>query len=475
MSESVVEHLRVILEPHSVAIIGASNDRSKFGGGSFYRALQTGFRGPLYPVNPNRAEVFGVRVYPSILDIDGEVEMAVIAIPYPMVLSTVQDCIKKGVKGMVVETAGFAEAGAEGKALQDRLVRMTQDAGIRFVGPNSLGLYSAAVRLNLVFDRTPLPGAISFISQSGTFGEYLFNAATQKGYGFRVFVGSGNQSSLNVCDYLEYLAQDEDTKAIALYLEGVMEGPRFLQLAREVTRTKPIIVYKGGGTTAGARAAFSHTASIAGADVVFDAFCRQAGVIRCSEPVHIFDMAEALVHQPLPKGNRVGIIGTGGLCVTTADACASLGLQLPELDEATKARLLEILPDYAPVPTNPVDEAASSSGKDFVWSRLVEAVAQVDYIDGIIALNPYASFDEERMADRIDDLLAEMEVVASVPIKYEKPLVVTALPEGDKLAFQLMRREGIPFYSTPGESARAMYGLMRYAEIRRSRDGVNPR
>jgi acetyltransferase len=296
-------------------------------------------------------------------------------------------------------------------------------------------------------------------------GFYLFDLANSKGYGFSKFVSSGNQASLDVSDYLEYLEQDEDTKVIVLYLEGVQEGKRFFEVAREVAKKKPIIAYKGGRSSAGSRATMSHTASLSGSDEVFNAACKQAGIIRCYEVFHPFGLAEALAYQPLPKGKRVAVLGSGGQCVAIADACVSLGLELPELDDDAKRELMEILPPHSPVPTNPVDTVAS--GIKMTIPRITEVLAKLDYIDGIITQGLWASF--YTTPARIKQLASEVEIVTSIPEKYGKPMVCTQMamriPSGD-LAMDLYRQAGIPAYSTPEESARAMWGLMRYGEIR---------
>lgn len=464
MEKSIVEQLRPIFEPRSVAVIGASAELWKFGGRAFFIPFETGYRGRLYPVNSSRDNVWGVKAYPSVLDIPDDIDLAVIAIPASTVPQAMEECVKKGVKGAVMITAGFAEIGEEGRKLQDEVVRIAHRGGIRFVGPNCNGIWSSRVKLNLLFMAAPRPGPISFVSQSGTLGGYLFQAATSKGYGFSKFISSGNQASLNVSDYLEYLAQDEDTKAIVLYIEGVQEGRRFFETAKEVVKRKPIVVYKGGRTAAGSRATLSHTASLAGSDEVFDTACKQAGIIRCFEVMHPFDLAEALAYQPLPKGNRVTVIGSGGQCVATADACASLGLELPEFDEDTKRRIMEILAPHAPVPTNPIDTAATPY--PMTIPRILEIVASLDYIDGIITQGPFAGFDLS--PDRIRNLLAEMEAVTAIPHKYGKPLVATAMRwHATDITLDLLSRTGIPHYTTPEESARAMYGLMKYGEIRR--------
>jgi len=464
MEKSIVEQLRPILEPRSVAVIGASGDLSKFGGRAFLIPLETGYRGALYPVNPNREEIWGVKTYPSVLDIPDDIDLAVFAIPAAMVPQAMEECVRKGVRGAVIITAGFAEIGEEGRKLQDEVIRIAHQGGIRVVGPNCNGIWSSKVKLSLLFTPAPQPGPISFVSQSGTLGGYLFQVAMSKGYGFSKFISSGNQASLNVSDYLEYLGQDDDTKAIVLYIEGVQEGRRFFDVAKEVVKHKPIVVYKGGRTAAGSRATLSHTASLAGSDEVFETACKQAGIIRCYEVTHPFDLAEALAYQPWPKGKRVAVIGSGGQCVATADACASLGLELPEFDEDTKRRISEILAPHAPVPSNPIDTAATPY--PMTLPRILEIVAGLDYIDGIITPGPFASYDLN--PDRIRNLLDEMEAITAIPQKHGKPLIATTRRwHAMDMSVDLLRRAGIPYYTTPEESARAMYGLMKYGEIRR--------
>ncbi|MFH1382276.1 MAG: CoA-binding protein [Chloroflexota bacterium] len=285
METTVVQQVRSILEPRSIAVIGAGEDRKRWTGRMIFSPLNTGYKGAIYPVNPNRDTVFGLKAYRSILDVPGQVDLAVIVVPVQLTPGVMRECVKHGVKGAVIITAGFAEVGEEGKSIQDEVVRIAHEGGIRFVGPNCAGIYSSAARLNLSI-HSALPGHIAFVSQSGTLGGYLFQYASSKGYGLSKFVSAGNQASLNMSDYLEYLAQDNDTKAIVLYIEGIKEGRRFLDVAREVVKKKPIVVFKGGKSGPGTRAARSHTASLSGSDAVFDAVCKQAGIIRCDECFH---------------------------------------------------------------------------------------------------------------------------------------------------------------------------------------------
>lgn len=462
MSKETIEIIRHIAEPKSIAVIGASEDLSNFGGWAIYRPLTTGFRGSIYPVNPKREKVFDLKCYPSILDVPAEVDLAVIVIRSSFVPQVMRECVSKGVKGAVIMSSGFAEVGEEGKRLQEETVRIANEGGIKFVGPNCLGLVSASGHLNFFFYHMPPPGPVSFVSQSGTLGIYLFNIASSKGYGFSKFISAGNSASLNMADYVEYLGEDPDTKVIVLYLEGLREGRRFFNVAREVVKKKPIVVYKGGRTSAGSRATMSHTASLSGADEVFEAACKQIGIIRCAECFQPFDLAEALAGLPMARGKGLAIIGSGGQCVATSDACGLLGLQLPEFDDTTKKRLLELLPEHAPLPTNPVDTAATRI--PLTLPKLLDIICPLDYIHGCIIP---AATGGGGSADGIKRLLAEGEAVVEILKKYNKPLVAYAMPGGSDIAKNIIWKAGIPTYITPEEAARAMYGIMKYGEIRR--------
>jgi acyl-CoA synthetase (NDP forming) len=241
-----------------------------------------------------------------VLDIPkDDIELAVITIPASAVIKVIDECGQKGIKAAIVISAGFAEVGEKGRLLQDELVRVAKSRDIRIIGPNGMGVWSATSRLCLPFDPPPKNGTIAFVSQSGTFGGFLVSVAGTKGYGFSRFVSAGNQADVNAADYLEYLDEDPETKAIVFYLEGLKDGRRFMEVARDVVRHKPIAVYKAGRSDAGGKATLSHTGSLSGSDAVFDSMCKQLGILRTQEPLQTFDVAEALSRLPLPRGKRV--------------------------------------------------------------------------------------------------------------------------------------------------------------------------
>jgi len=467
MADDIVRQLDHIFKAKSMAVIGASNTPPKWGFRMVYSPLKTGYRGPIYPVNPNQKEIGGLPCYANVRDIPHEVDMAVIVVPAAVVPRAMADCAAKGVKGAVIITGGFAETGEEGKAIQDEVVRIAGEGGIRFVGPNGMGIYSSAVSLNLCLFENPMEGRIAFVSQSGTFGGLLAEIASMKGYGLSKFISIGNQADLNAADYLEYLGEDEDTGAVVFYMEGFPDGRRFFKVAREVIRKKPIVIYKAGRNEAAARATISHTSSLAGSDEVFDAMCKQVGIIRASEAAQPFDIAEALVSQPLPRGNRVAIIGSGGQGVVTSDSCESLGLKVPEFDEETKSRLKKELPPHAPVPTNPVDFAGAMRTA-LEEARVADALARIDYIDGIITNMPIYGFAVGSSGAMARTAIEGAEILAAIPKKYGKPVITLrwGLRRTD-IVSDIVRGAGIPAYDSPEQCAWAMHGLATYAQVRR--------
>lgn len=475
--KTIVEQLDPIFKPRSIAVIGASQSHAKWGFRMMNRPARTGYRGAIYPVNRTGEAIGQLPGYKSVLDIPDAVDLAVITVPARQIPSIMKECAEKGVRGVVLITAGFAEIGPEGKILEDKVVAVARKAGIRFVGPNCMGIWSRAGLLCLSFDKAPQAGPIAFVSQSGTFGVSLSEIAGAKGYGLSKFISIGNQADLTAADYLEYLASDEETKVLVFYIEGFKDGERFMNLAREVVKIKPIIIYKAGRTTAGSKATQSHTASLAGSDEIFDSACRQAGLIRVQETLHAFDVAEVLASQPLPPGRRVAILGSGGQGVVTADACAALGLEVPELDADTVRSLMEGLPPHAPRPNNPVDFAGSSR-TGLEEAAVVEKLLRCDYIDGVISnvpINPAAWSDmfgfsglPRPLLDMTRKAIDGADYFASLPAKYGKPIITTRFRKvAYDMVIEILRGAGIPVCDTPEEAARAMHALVRYAEIRK--------
>ena len=465
MSENVVAQLDPIFKPKSLALIGASNNPSKWGGMVLGRTLSCAFRGRVYPVNPKETEISGLRAYRDVLEIPDPVDLAIFTIPAAQVPAAMTSCVEKGVKGALIISADFAETGEHGRALEEATVRIAREGGLRFIGPNGNGMWTSAVGLNASPLPTPLPGSLAMISQSGMFGGAAIHATMSKGFGLSKFVAMGNQADLTAADYLEYLRSDDDTRVIALYLEGLKDGRRFLRVAREVSREKPIVVLKGGESELGARATLSHTASIAGEDRIFDAVCRQAGLIRVSQLEHLFLMAEALLSQPLPRGDRIAVVGNGGQGVATIDNLAALGFEVPEFSEEDQLELKKILPPHAPIPRNPVDFAAGAMDtEDEV--RVIEKLASLDYIDGIITNVPReASYKSSTLAERKKAAITALDRFVGIPEKYGKPIITQKLMPSET-SVEFLRSAGVPMCDTPQQCAVAMSALTRYARIK---------
>jgi len=354
--------LRPFFRPETVAVVGASRRRGSIGGELFRNVLEGDFLGAAFPINRKGEPVAGVRAYATIGEIPGAVDLAVLCLPGEQVLGAAKEALQKGVRALCVISAGFAEIGGAGIERQEQLLSLVRAHGARLVGPNCLGISSSAPRLNATFAPRALPpGRIGFSSQSGALGLALLEKATERRLGFSSFVSIGNKADVSSNDLLEWWEDDEETDLVLLYLESFGNPRKFGRLARRVARRKPILALKAGTTRAGAKAASSHTAALAGSDAAIDALFRQAGVLRTRTLEELVDAAALFSSQPLPKGRRVAVVtNAGGLGILCADACEGVGLTLPELSEATRAVLGALLPSEASV-ANPIDLLGSAT------------------------------------------------------------------------------------------------------------------
>jgi len=461
---SIKDQLGPLFEPRSVAIIGATNDLRRWGGWVVDRPKRTGYKGRLYPVNPREPEIQDLTAYPTVGAIPDEIDMAIIVVRAHLVPGVMEECVAKAVKSAIVISAGFAEAGEEGRALQKRTVAIAREAGLRFVGPNCQGIYTAAADFNVMWPNAPRPGGIAIVSQSGSYAAGLGSQLIARGLGVSVCLSIGNQADLSFADYLEYLAQDERTKAICLYIEGFSDGRRFYETAKALAPRKPILVFKPGRTPTGARSSMGHTASLATPDRLVDALCQQAGLIRAPESDHLLLMADALATAGPAPGRRVAIVnGAGAQCVIIADACDALGLELPLFDSATQARLQELLPPHAPAARNPID--LGGPGPDPVMhTEILETIAALDYIDGIITA-PISGGGGDSISEQSEALLVR---VTSLPKRFGKAVVVSGFGGAafDNPGLRRYRDAGIPAF-TAEDCARAAYALARYGEVQR--------
>jgi acetyl coenzyme A synthetase (ADP forming)-like protein len=379
--------MRAFFEPRVVAVIGANRTRGRIGSEILNNLIEANFSGTIVPVHPEAGEIAGLTAYRSVGDIPGPVDLALVVVPAREVLATVEECIRKGVRGICVISAGFSECGAEGRAREALLVERVRQAGCRLIGPNCMGLLNTdpAVRLNATFSPVyPPAGTVAMSTQSGALGLAILDYAQRLDIGISSFVSVGNKADVSGNDLIQYWADDAKTSVILLYLESFGNPKKFSEIARRVGRSKPIVVVKAGRSTAGSRAAASHTGALASNDVIVDAMFKQAGVIRTERLEEMFDVAVLLSHQPIPKGSRVAILtNAGGPGILAADACEANGLQLPPLSEATRSELRAFLPEAASV-NNPVDMLASAPPEHY--HRALAAILRDETVDSVIAI-----------------------------------------------------------------------------------------
>jgi acetyl coenzyme A synthetase (ADP forming)-like protein len=459
--------MRAFLAPGSVAVVGASRRRGTVAGELFHNLLTVGFNGPVYPVNPNTPVVQSVLAYPSLGEVPGPVDLAVLVVPAPAVVRAAQEAAAKGVRALVVISAGFAETGPEGTERQARLLRVCRDAGMRLIGPNCLGILNTDpdVRLDATFGpAVPLPGRVGFMSQSGALGLAIVDYANALGLGLSSFVSVGNKADISGNDLLNYWEQDDRTGLVLLYLESFGNPRKFARIARRVARSKPVLAVKSGRSAAGARASSSHTgALLAASDVTVDALFRQAGVIRADTLAELFDVASLLANQPAPRGRRVGIVtNAGGPGIMCADACEAGGLEVVELSAELRAKLAEGLPAAASV-TNPVDMLASAPAEHY--RRTVELVVASGEVDAaIVIFVPPLLTEPAEVASAVRAAAA----AGSVPVLTVIMAADRLPPDPDEMGMHL------PTYRFPEEAARALVRAAEYGSWRERPEGQVP-
>ncbi len=448
--------------PRSIAVVGASRDPTKVGY-QVVNNLKKGFRGRIYPVNPRAREILGLRAYPSLTSIPDEIDLAVIAVPAPIVPRVAEEAGRKGVKALIVLSAGFKEIGAEGARLERRLVEIVRKYNMRMIGPNVVGIYVPRTGVNTTFldpSRQAYPGhgPIAFLSQSGAFGIAVLDWAAMRGIGISKFVSLGNKADVDEADLLGYLVEDDDTLVITMYIEGVEDGRKFRKALEEATPVKPVIVLKAGRSEEGARAISSHTGSLAGMDRVYDAVFRQTGVLRAMGMEELFDMALAVAHQPPARGPRVAILTAGGGSgVMATDAARDLGLEVPRLSDRVISKLRRILLPIAS-PYNPVD--VTGSMRDEHMLEALEVLLRSGEVDILIWI-PYFMLPgvSEEFPRKFVERLHEIQKELDYPIP-----VIGAATGGEYTWRKAMEAEklGIPMYISVERAAKAAWALYRY-------------
>ena len=451
-----IEH---IMSPRSIAVVGASNRPGSLGLAVFRNLIDASYQGILYPVNPKSRSIQGVKAYKTLTDIPDEVEMAVLIVPSEHVEGVIEESARKGVKGCIVITAGFKEIGGQGVELEKRVKAVAKAHEIRLLGPNCLGAANTNkdVRMNASFASVmPKPGNIAFVSQSGAMCVAVLDYAAGRNMGFSKFLSIGNKADINEVDLLRYLRDDEDTKVIIMYLEDITDGHAFIEVARDITLTagKPILALKVGRSPEGARAAASHTGSMAGSDSAYDAIFMQGGILRVEGVSELFNYALAFSTQPLPKGNRVAIVtNSGGPGIMATDALVRPGITLAALSEETKKKLREKLPPTASV-NNPVDVIGDADAKRY--EAAIRYTLEDENVDSaIVILTPAATAE----------ILETAQIVPRVAKDVKKPILCSFMGLVDVSdGIEYLAQNGIPNYVFPEEASRTMAAMIRFAE-----------
>jgi acetyltransferase len=455
---TVFAKLDRIFHPRSVALLGASNKQGKIGRVFMERFLEMGFQ-KLYPVNPRESEILGVKAYRALADTPDPVDLAIVVTPTDSVLAAVKECASKKVQAIVIVASGFGETGAKGKELEQEMVRIARNGGARIIGPNCVGIYCPSSRLPFFQVSGKESGSVGVVSQSGFFADFLTLTVTGNGIAFSKAISCGNESDLNAIDFLEYLGEDPQTETIVSYVEGMKDGRRFYHISKEISKKKPIILWKGGRTEAGARAAISHTGALAGSNRVWEGVLKQAGIISVSSFEEALDCLYAFHLQPLPKGRRVGIIsGPGGTAVGTTDRCLELGLEVPRFSMRTVERLRKALPPVGGSVNNPVDLSLVSYVSPAMHRDVVRIVAEDEGIDMLLLI---AVVGGKLLRDLILEAMSDIK-------KTRKPLVVTLMAgpmQSVAQDFPLLLRSGISVYPDAARAAQALAMLFEHARF----------
>ncbi|MBI5158627.1 CoA-binding protein [Candidatus Micrarchaeota archaeon] len=449
-------NLESIFNPKSVAIIGASREPNKVGHAIVKNFIDSGFAGKIYPINPNAREIIGLKCYPSVSAVKGKIDCAIFAVPAKFVPSALRECGENGVKGAVIISGGFSEVGnVEGEKQIEEIARKY---GIAVIGPNCLGVLNPSSRVDSVFLPVykmgrPHVGGVSFMSQSGAVGGCILDLAARAGLGVSKFVSYGNASVIDETMLLEYLGNDEKTKIIVCYVEGVKRGREFLEAAKKVTVKKPVIMIKAGISVGGAAAAKSHTAALAGSSEAYKALFKQAKIIEAETLMELFYFSK-IFDQPLPKGKRIGIMTNGGgYGVLAADAAEQTGLKLAELSSDTKKKLVEKLPNYVTV-RNPLDLVGDADSKRYELA--LDALLEDENVDVIIVITLFQTVG-------LDSNVVNAIIKASDERK--KPIIIVATGgEYTDVHCRILDSYGVPTYHSPNAAMKALKHAAGYAE-----------
>lgn len=454
--ETMPSSISPFFNAKGVAILGASTNPKKLSYGILENLLTYGYQGGVYPVNPNAESILGRKAYASISDVPDPVDLAVVVLPVTIIMETMREIGERGIKTVVIITGGFKELGPEGAETEKSVKKMAETYGMRVIGPNCVGTIDVRTGLNSTFIKgVPPAGPIAFISQSGAICGGVIDFIINSKIGFSHFASLGNEMDVTETDMLEFFAEDENAKVIAMYVEGIQDGPRFMQVAREVSRKKPIVFLKAGKNDAGAKAVSSHTGSLAGSYAAYQSALKQSGVIEVSTINELFNLAWALGSQPLPKGNRVAITtNAGGAAALAADSLDFNGFELAKISTEIQARLREKLNPSAQV-SNPVDMLGSVSPEDYLWS-----LGNLDQDEGVDVLLPIL------VPQALVDTAGVAKAWVEIGNQTKKTLLSCLMGErSTKEAGQILNLNNVPVYTFPDQVGPVLKGMWEYKQV----------
>jgi len=460
----VERSLDKVFDPKSVAVIGASEVPGKASERRTRSLIEGGYKGKIYLINPKRSELFGLKAFPSITDIDGEVDLVMIVVAPKFLTSAVADSVKMGAKGIIIITAGLGESGPEGKKIEAEILEEAAKTRAFIIGPNCSGMFSASADMNFLGVPQIQRGPISVLAQSGNVIDSLTHYARMRGLGFSKIISVGNAIGVNFHEYIDYLKDDPDTKVIMTYLEGIKEGNSLVRVARETAKKKPVIALKVGRSSAGARAATSHTGSLAGDEVVVDAAFRQAGIVRVFNVDELFDMAGVFAGCPLPGGNRVAILSEGGGDNSiAADNAEKFGMEVPVLSAQTQEKIKPFLLEGMPA-SNPIDYGGTAEENPHMITECVNVCMQDKQVEGVLITGFFGGFK-----DIIAPHVAELEEKAAKDMvglvqTYKKPLFVhTSFARDPIKSLDILKSAGVPVIESSERAAQCLSALMHFS------------
>ncbi|MEM1546146.1 MAG: CoA-binding protein [Candidatus Methanomethylicia archaeon] len=449
--------LNPIFYPESIAVIGASSNPGKPGNIALKALIESNFNGKIYPVNPNYSEILGFKCYSNVLSIPESIDLAIITIPTHMVLDSVKACVLKGVKGVVIVTAGFSEASSEGAALEAELVKAICGSSTRIIGPNCMGIYCSYSGISYDPNLPRIKGETSFISQSGGLGIAFASLLSSRGYGLSKIVSSGNECDLKFVDYLEYFESDDTTRVIGGYVEQIRSPRRFIDVAKRTSFLKPLVLWKAGIHESGKKAVYSHTGALAGSDEIYNAVFKQVGAIRAYSLRDLVNYIIASLTIPDFRGVNIGVVtGPGGIGVSIVDSCEAVGFKIPELCMETRRRLREALPWFASV-SNPIDMTLAVVEDIKLYSECVKIVMEDDNVDAVIIGAPGLF-----RVGEFTDLMIRLKNDVWKPF-----IIVWSFMRSDiEEAFRRLGEAKIPVYFMPEDAAKSLIAIKKYVEYK---------